>query len=140
MSITIPAQTDELRIVGAPTVADAQLLVAMAQVNALNGADDGFQNLLAFETAPTLTQLRRRYPADGREYRCVINYLHGCEALGTFVKNGLLHEGLVRDLYWIEGAWRRAEKICKALRKEAGEPRLFENFELLAHRAIAKAT
>ena len=34
----------------------------------------------------------------------------------------------------LDGAWQRSAKICKGMRKEAGEPRIMENFELLASR------
>jgi hypothetical protein len=64
-------------------------------------------------------------------------FLGSSETIGTFVKQGLLDEGLVNDLYWIAGAWKYAEKSCKAMRKETGQPRLFENFERLALRSIA---
>ena len=135
MSITIPAQSDELRVIAGPTQADAQLLIAMQQVDAVSGARDGWLLLFAFETPPTLLQLRKRHPVGSQEYAAIQSFLMSCETLGTFVKQGLLHEGLVHDLYWVAGAWRRAEKICKGMRKEGGEPRLFENFELLASRA-----
>jgi hypothetical protein len=134
MTITIPTQADDLRIVGGATAADAQLIVAMQHVNAISGADEGWHLLHAFDNPPTLTQLRKRHHADSREYRCVSMFLGSCETIGTFVKQGLLNEGLVHDLYWIAGVWRASEKVCKGLRKEAGEPRLFENFELLASR------
>lgn len=134
MTMTIPTQADDLRIVGGPTAADAQLIVAMQHVDAISGAHEGWYLLRSFDTPPTLTQLRKRYPADSDEYRCVSMFLGSCETIGTFVKHGLLHEGLVHDLYWIDGAWRLSEKACKGLRKEAGEPRLYENFELLATR------
>jgi hypothetical protein len=124
-------QADEIRIVG-PTAADAQLVVAMQHVDAISGAHEGWHLLHAFENPPTLGQLRKRHPIGSHEYQCVGAFLSSCETTATFVKNGLLHEGLVHDLYWIDGAWRQAEKVCRGMRKEAGEPRIFENFERLA--------
>jgi hypothetical protein len=134
MTIRIPEQTEELRITP-PATADAQLIVAMQHVDAISGAHSGYHYLASFEAPPTLTQLRKRYPVDSQEYRCIMAFLGSCETLATFVKQGLLHEGLVRDLYWVEGVWARAEKVCKGLRKEVGQPRLFENYELLANGA-----
>jgi hypothetical protein len=132
MTVTIPAQADELRIVKTPTAADAQLIVAMQHVDAISGAHEGWHLLNAFERPPTLTQLRRRHPVDSNEYRCIASFLGSCETMSTFVKHDLLHEGLVNDLYWVAGAWRQAEKICRGMRKESGEPRIFENFERFA--------
>lgn len=135
MTFTIPTQQDDVRIVGGPTAADAQLVVAMQHVDAVSGAMAGWEYLLAFETPPTLLQLRKRHPRDSGEYRCISAFLGSCETLGTFVKQGLVNEQLVHDLYWIAGAWRQSEKVCKGMRKELGDPRLYENFELLASRA-----
>src|SRR5580692_2701735 len=106
MSVTTPTQTDEIRIVGGPTIADAQLIVAMQHTDAINGAHEGWRVLHSFDKPPTLAQLRKRYPADSREFGCIMAFLGSCEMLGTFVKQGLLHAGLVHDLFWVEGAWR----------------------------------
>jgi hypothetical protein len=54
------------------------------------------------------------------------------EALGTFVKQGLIDPGLVYDMWWVEGIWKRVGPYALRLREDAGEPRLYENFELLA--------
>jgi hypothetical protein len=145
MTDTIPGQTalsrptDDLRIVTTPpSTADGQLLLQLMEVNATTGADDGW-NLLqhSFETPPTRSQLLRKYPIESLEYRQIQAFLRSCETLGTFVRQGILNEALVHDLFWVSGAWRMSEKLCKAMRKEAGEPRLMENFEWLASRAPA---
>jgi hypothetical protein len=109
----------------------------MQQVDALSGANEGFRLMRSFDKPPTLAQLRKRYPQDSREYGCVMAFLGSSETMATFVKQGLLDEALVNDLYWVAGAWQYAEKSCKGMRKETGEPRLYENFERLAQRTIA---
>ena len=143
MSNPIPAQktltrpTDDLQIVTTPpSTADAQLIIQLMQVNAATGANDGWHLLLhGFETPPTRSQLLRKYPRESLEYRQIQAFLAGCETMATFVRQGILNEALVHDVFWIAGAWRQSEKICKAMRKEAGEPRIMENFEWLAARA-----
>src|SRR3954470_8438076 len=138
MTTTIPTQAAaaDLRIITTPpTAADAQLILQLMQVDAATGAHQGWQLLRTFEKPPTMSQLRRRYPEGGDESRQINAFLMSCETLGTFVKQGILNEPLVHDLFWVAGAWHYAEKICKAMRKETGEPRLYENFELLASRA-----
>ena len=138
MTTTIPQQqTDELRIVRTPpTVADAQLIVQMQTANALSGADRGYGVIARFETPPTLGQLRKKCPPGSDEYRYVMQVLGACETTGTFVKHGLLNEDLVNDLYAVAPAWKLTEKICKGMRRESGEPRMYENFERLASRAL----
>jgi uncharacterized protein DUF4760 len=137
MTATAPAQTtDELRIVSTPpTPTDAQIIVQLIQYNAACGADAGWDVLQSFERPPTLAQLLKKHPRGTAEQRQVSAFIGSCEVVGTFVKQGVLNEALVQDLFWVAGAWTKAEKICKGLRKEAGEPRLYENFEALASRA-----
>jgi len=133
----VVSPVDDLRIVTTPPSAtDAQLILQLAQVNAVTGADDGWHLLhTGFETPPTRSQLIRKHPVESLEYRQIQAFLRSCETLGTFVRQGILNEALVHDLYWVAGAWRMSEKLCKAMRKEAGEPKLMENFEWLATRA-----
>lgn len=141
MTATIPAQTqataatDDLQIIHTPpTIADAQLIVSMQQTDAISGANEGWHLLMGFETAPTMSQAKKKYPTGSKEWGQIGVFLASCETMATFVKNGLLNEALVNDVYWIQGAWQKSEKLCKAMRKEAGEPRLMENFEWLAKR------
>lgn len=143
MTNPIPAQktltrpTDDLQIVTTPpSTADAQLILQLMQVSATTGANDGWHILLhGFETPPTRSQLLRKYPRESLEYRQIQAFLASCETMATFVRQGILNEALVHDVFWVAGAWRQSEKICKAMRKEAGEPRIMENFEWLATRA-----
>ena len=139
MTMTVPAQqhaTDEIQVIRKPpSMAEAQLIVQMATNDAITGANHGYAVLYDFDVPPTLGQLRKKYPTDSATYGHVMAFLGSCEMTATFVKQGLLSEDLVNDLYWVAGAWRVAGKLCKALRKEGGEPRLYENFELLASRA-----
>jgi hypothetical protein len=139
MTMTVPAQqhaTDEIQIIRKPpSMAEAQLIVQMATNDSLSGANQGYAVLRRFEAPPTLGQLRKKCPPGSEAYGQVMAYLGSCEMTATFVKQGLLSEELVNDLYWVAGAWQVAGKVCKGLRKEGGEPRLYENFELLASRA-----
>jgi hypothetical protein len=135
MATTLQPQVDEIQIVRKPpTMAEAQLLVQIATADAITGADRGYDVLARFESPPTLGQLRKKHPVDSDEYRYVVRFLGSCEMISTFVKQGLLNAELVDDLYWVGGAWRRCEKVCKGMRRESGEPRVFENFEALANR------
>src|SRR3954453_6805837 len=54
------------------------------------------------------------------------------ETVGTLVKNDLLDRDLVLDWLGVSGAWVRVEKAALEARAQAGEPRLWENFEALA--------
>jgi hypothetical protein len=62
-------------------------------------------------------------------------FLMSCETTSTFVRQGILSEALVNDLYSVGSAYRQMEKVIKGLRRENGEPRILENTEWLAKRA-----
>ena len=135
MTLTVtPQQTaDEIQIIRTPpTIAEAQLIVQMQMTDAVSGANRGHAILRSFDSPPTLGQLRKKYPAGSDEYGYVMNYLGSFETTGTFVKQGILSEELISDLYAVRAAWQVSEKVCKGIRKETGRPRMFENFEQLA--------
>ena len=135
MAMTTQQPVHEIEIVRTPpTMAEAQLIVQMATADAISGADRGYDVLTQFETPPTLGQLRKKHPVDSDEYRYVMRFLGSCEMTSTFVKQGLLSAELINDLYSVGAAWRICEKVCKGMRREAGEPRIMENFEALATR------
>jgi uncharacterized protein DUF4760 len=114
------------------TIADAQLIVQILANGTAEGANRGFEILRSSSSPLTLVQLRDAYPRLGDEYRQVMAFLEECETIATFVKQGLLNEALVQDLFWVAGGWNASAGVCKGLRDEAGEPRLYENFEWLA--------
>jgi len=143
MTTTIPDQTlsaqtaaDEVQIIQTPpSMEDAQLIVQLQMTAAMTGAFRGFDLLQLFEKPPTLTQALKRYPRGSEEQGQISAFLGLCETTATFVRQGLLNEALVNDLYAIAYAWSWVEKIAKGHRKESGEPRMFENAEWLAKRA-----
>lgn len=54
------------------------------------------------------------------------------ETVATLVKHDILDQALVRDLWWVEGSWSRVGPTARRERERLGEPRLYENFEVLA--------
>jgi hypothetical protein len=62
----------------------------------------------------------------------VLKVLMVGETMGTFVKQGVLDVGLVRDLWAVDLTWRIVGDAARAQREQIGEPRLWENFESLA--------
>jgi len=67
--------------------------------------------------------------ADDPSVRSVLGF---GETVGTLVKQGVLDRGLVLDLWWVEGLWKRVGPAAMRQRERFGEPRLYENFEALA--------
>ena len=54
------------------------------------------------------------------------------EVVGTLVNQNVLDRGLVLDMWWVEGLWKRVAPAAERQREAMGEPRLSENFEKLA--------
>jgi hypothetical protein len=142
MTTAIPTQivaetaADDLAVVRTPpTHADAQLILQQQIADATTGAGEGYDILRDFDEPPTLGQLRKRHPRGSEEHRKVMAFLMSCETTSTFVRQGILNEALVNDLYSVGSAYRQMEKVIKGLRRENGEPRILENTEWLAKRA-----
>ncbi len=107
----------------APTREDAALMIQISQWMASSGMNEAMPELWAPdfdpETAdPLSTPVRLT--------------LGVFETIGTLVKHDLLSRELVKDWMWIEGIWGRVGPAALKMRADAGEPRLYENFEALA--------
>lgn len=142
MTSTIPAQTgsavEEIRIVQTPpTVADAQLLVQLQMLGAMNGAFRGYELLTMFDKPPTLAQIRKKHPRDSADYMQISAFCDLYETMGTFVRQGVLNEALITDMYAVAYAWSWMEKFAKGIRRETNDPAMFENIEWLAKRTNA---
>lgn len=53
------------------------------------------------------------------------------EGLGVLLSERLLDINLVQKMFMVEAYWKKAEPIVKGLRKQFGNPTLFEWFEYL---------
>ena len=143
MTTTIPGQSgtneaiDDLQIIQTPpSTEDAHLLIQMQIAATMSGAWRGLELLRTFEKPPTLAQALKRFPRGSEEQGCISAFLGMGETTATFVRQGLVSEALVQDLYSIALMWGHVEKIAKGIRRESGEPRMYENFEWLAKRPI----
>ncbi|HZU78615.1 MAG TPA: DUF4760 domain-containing protein [Acidimicrobiales bacterium] len=67
--------------------------------------------------------------ADDPAVRSVLGF---GETVGTLVEQGVLDRGLVLDLWWVAGLWKRVGPAALKQRHKFDEPRLYENFEALA--------
>jgi hypothetical protein len=106
----------------AATKEDAALLIQLLQFGAQIQLQDAMAHLFRPGFDPEQAQMSDKP---------VATVLGFGETLGTFVKQGVLDRGLVDDLFWIEGMWSKVGPAAKRVREEAGEPRLYENFEAL---------
>lgn len=108
------------------TQKDAELLVLLLRWSTEIGAEAAYAEIFADNFRKEDASLSN--PAVGK----LLTY---GEAVGTFVKHGLLDKGLVNDFWLSSAVWDRLEAAVVRGREAMGEPRLFENFESLAKSA-----
>jgi hypothetical protein len=105
------------------TYDDANLIVQILNWSTKLGLMDAVSTVMGDQFEPAAA--RTSDPA----VRAVLMF---GETVGTFVNQGVLDAGLVRDLWWVEGLWQRVGSAAQADRDRLNEPRLYENFEALA--------
>ena len=109
---------------GPPTNEDAQLMLQLAQWGTALGIEDATAEILSESFDPQTAE-----PMANASVRKLLMY---CESIGTLTKHGLLSAQLIDDWLWIDGLWARLGPSALKLREQHGEPRLYENFELMA--------
>lgn len=115
-----------------PTESDGAMLLRCASLHAEMrlGMIQGW--LWSDDFEPDHMAFRNRFPA-GSERSAQIHELIGWyETVGTLWKNGLISSTLLFDWLAVSLAWDKLGGICRGERDEAGEPRLYENFEMMA--------
>jgi hypothetical protein len=105
------------------TQKDAELLVLLLRWATEMGAEAAYAEI--FSEGFQKEEASLSNPAVGK----LLTY---GEAVGTFVKHGLLDRALVNDFWLSSAVWDRLGSAVLKGREEMGEPRLFENFEALA--------
>ena len=78
-------------------------------------------------------EFKSKYPQGSKEYQFFERFTSRFELEGILIEHGLLNEDLYYDRYGsIKPEWEKSKSVVYGLRKEWGEPRYRENFELLA--------
>lgn len=120
-----------------PTYQDASLMLQLAQWGAVSGTQEAFGWMWSDQFTPDYAEFRKQYPP-GTEGGIKLMKICGYyETLGTLWKHGLLNEELIFDWIAVSMVWERVKNIPLGLRQDAGNPRLYENFEALAKADVA---
>ena len=84
--------------------------------------------------ASSYQEFLAKYPPGSPEWRRFSTTLALLELFGVLISRGLVDEDLFFDLFGgFDTIWRRVQNVVPGMRKEL-DPRLYENFELLARR------
>jgi hypothetical protein len=117
-----------------PTHEDAVLMIQLAEMGVTSGTQDATNWLWSDEFIPDYTDFVKKYPPGSEGYLKANKICAYFETIGTLHKHGLFNEDLLFDWLAVSMVWNRIKGFALGVRQEAGEPRLYENFE-----AVAKA-
>jgi hypothetical protein len=116
----------------APTPQDAQLVVQLAQLAAVQGLDKAVAWLFDHKMPTDPVAFRERYPAGSKGHRHAAAVLTYMETIGALWKHGLVSEDLLFDWLWVTGVWERVQGLALAQRQEFGALHLWEHVEAMA--------
>ncbi len=120
-----------------PTYQDASLMLQLAQWGAVSGVQAAQGWMWSDQFTPDYTEFMKQYPPGTEGSGKVMAVCGFFETLGTLWKHGLLNEELIFDWIAVSAIWERIKNIPLGWRKDAGNPRLYENFEALAKAEVA---
>jgi hypothetical protein len=115
------------------TYQDAMLMLQMAQWGAASGVQEATNWLWSDQFVPDYAEFVQKYPF-GSDGALMASKICGYfETLGTLYKHGLFNEDLLFDWLAVSAVWERIKGVALGVRQQAGNPRLYENFEALAN-------
>jgi hypothetical protein len=122
------------------TAEDAHLIVSLEQLRSLCGVPEANSWFWSDEFPTDYEQFKQRYPRGSQGVRSLETIAGFAETVALLWKHELLDETLLFDWLSFHYTWARAEGVLRGLRTDAGQPDLWENFEVLAQaQAAARA-
>lgn len=115
-----------------PTYEDAKLMLQIAQWNSASGVPEAMNWLWSDEFVPVYSRFVKKYPRGSDGYLKASRICGAFETIGTLYKYKLFNKELLFDWLAVAMVWNRIKGFALGMRKEAGEPRLYENFEAMA--------
>ena len=121
-----------------PTHQDAIIMLRLYQWTAIAGLSKAINWMWSDDFITDYAEFIKKYPRGSEGYEKATRICGYYETIGTLYKNGLFNEELLFDWLAVYLVWDRIKDFAIGLREEAGEPRLFENFEAMAKAQKAK--
>lgn len=123
---------EEVRDTGEPTHEDANLILRLAEMYTAGNVGEAASFTRSEKFPKTYGTFVKKYPPGSPEYQKLMGYLGWFETVGTLYKHHLLNHELLFDWITVEANWERVKGFATGMRKDAKNPALWENFELLA--------
>ena len=121
-----------------PTHEDAMIMLQVAQWGAATHLTEALNWMWSDEFVTDGEGFWAKYPFGSQGAQKIITIVNHFETLGTLWKQGLFNEALLFDWLAVSAVWARAKNCFLEIRKVAGNPALFENFEALANAQSAR--
>lgn len=115
-----------------PTHQDAIIMLRLYQLSAIAGLSKAINWMWSDDFITDYAEFIKKYPRGSEGYEKAARICGYYETIGTLYKNGLFNEELLFDWLAVYLVWDRIKDFAIGLREEAGEPRIFENFEAMA--------
>ncbi len=119
------------------TYRDATLMLQLAQWHAALGVQEALNWLWSDQFVPDYAEFVKKYPLGSEGHLKVGKICGFFETLGTLYKHRLFNEDLLFDWLAVTMIWDKIKGYALGVRQEAGNPRLYENFEALANGNVA---
>jgi hypothetical protein len=116
----------------APTLQDAQLIVQLAQLAAVQHLNEATAWLFSQDLPTEPEAFHERYSAGSEGHHHATAVLTYMETIGALWKHGLLNEDLLFDWLWVTGVWERVKGLALAQRQEFDAAHLREHVEAMA--------
>lgn len=121
-----------------PTHQDAIIMLRLYQLSAIAGLGEAINWMWSDNFITDYAEFIKKYPPGSEGNEKATRICGYYETIGTLYKNGLFNEELLFDWLAVYLVWDRIKDFAIGLREEAGEPRIFENFEAMAKAQKAK--
>jgi hypothetical protein len=121
---------------GKPDTSDAQVMIALYEAQAAHNLGEVVGYIWSNDFPTDFKEFRQTFPqgSNSTEERNVHRALGHFETIGTLYRNNLINEDLLFDWLAIDHLFARVKGFVLGVRKEIGQPRMFENFEYMARR------
>jgi hypothetical protein len=108
------------------------VMLQLAQLGAAQGVMAAMNWILSDAFVLDYDEFVRKFQKGSDQFGQARRVAGFYETVGTVWKHRLINEDLLFDWLWVEGVWNRLKGFALGLRKEAGNPLLFENFEAMS--------
>jgi hypothetical protein len=117
------------------SIGDAELMLKVAELYNTGYDFEAKEWFWGEFKEKSFEEFESKYPQGGKGYQFFERFTSRFELEGILIEYGFLNEDLYYDRYGsVEPEWEKSRPVVYGLRKEWGEPRYRENFELLAMR------